>query len=293
MREQHVAGVQYLETVTALLQRARKAHPTKGLFEAADLQWWWRTPRSTDSIGQLFWFDDHGRPEAAVIATAWSSHTSLCPIVMPDATPDWVAHVVDRGLAHARESGSGTIELEADRDDDILREVLVSRGFTIEEEDAMVESWIAADARPEVSVLHEEYRLASRSETMPSPHHMISRNGPDVAYRLVQTSLYRPGLDLVILDREGHPAAYGLFWHDPETATGLVEPMRTEVAHQRRGLARHVLTAGIDLLANAGAERIKICFEPSNPASSALYLSVGFVPVKQTVVFTGHTGNRT
>lgn len=292
MREQHLADVQSLETVTALLQRARNAHLTKGLFEAADLQWWWRTPRSTDSLGQLFWFDDHGRPEAAVIATAWSSHTSLNPIVMPHATPDWVAYVVERGLAHASESGIGAVELEVDRADDVLREVLVSRGFTIEEEDAMVESWLLADARPEVSVLHEDYRLASRSEMMPSPHHMIDRSGPAVAERLLQTSLYRPELDLVILDRDGNPAAYGLFWYDPETATGLVEPMRTEDAHQRRGLARHILTAGIDLLAKAGVERIKICFEPSNPASSGLYLNVGFEPVKQTGVFSGHTGNR-
>ena len=38
----------YLAAVTELLQRIRGAHPTKGLFEAADLQWWWRAPRSTD-----------------------------------------------------------------------------------------------------------------------------------------------------------------------------------------------------------------------------------------------------
>jgi len=61
--------------------------------------------------------------------------------------------------------------------------------------------------------------------------------------------------------------------------------MRTEDDHQRRGLARHILTTGIDLLTEAGAARIKVCFEPSNPASSHLYLSVGFEPVKQTDVF--------
>ena len=78
---------------------------------------------------------------------------------------------------------------------------------------------------------------------------------------------------------------YGLFWFDPATATGLVEPMGTEDDHQRRGLARHLLTAGIDLLAEAGAVRIKIVFEPDNLASRGLYLSVGFEPVKETAVF--------
>jgi len=106
--------------------------------------------------------------------------------------------------------------------------------------------------------------LSSRRDTMLRPHHMIKRSGPDVAQRLLQTSLYRSDLDLLILDRDDNHAAYGLFWYDPETATGLVEPMRTEDDHQRRGLGRHLLTAGIDLLASAGAVRIKIGFSPDN-----------------------------
>jgi GNAT superfamily N-acetyltransferase len=261
------------------------------LFEAADLQWWWRTPRSTDHLRQLFWFDHLGRPEAAVIATDWGERVALDPIVMPGATPDRVAHVIERGLAHAGECGFGAVELEVDRADDVMREVLFGHGFAVKE-DGVVETWLAADARPEVSLLHEDYRLSSRLDTMLGPHHMIRRSGPDVETRLRQTSLYRPDLDLLVVDTRDSVAAYGLFWFDPETATGLVEPMRTEDDHQRRGLARHVLTAGIDLLAGAGAARIKICFEPDNPASSHLYLSVGFEPVKQTDVLSGRISAR-
>ena len=226
-----------------------------------------------------------------MIATDWGDRIALDPIVMPDATPDWVAHVIERGLAHASESGFGAVELEVDRADVVLREVLFGHGFAIKE-DGLVETWLAADARPEISPLHEDYRLSSRLDTMLRPHHMIKRNGPDVEARLRQTSLYRPDLDLLILDRDDNHAASGLFWYDPETATGLVEPMRTEDDHQRRGLARHVLTTGIDLLAEAGAVRIKICFEPDNPASRGLYLSVGFEPVKQTDVLSRRAGAR-
>ena len=291
MREQHRVGIHYLETATVLLQRVRSAHPTKGLYEAADLQWWWRTPRSTDNLRQLFWFDHLGRPEAAVIVTDWGDRIALDPIVMPDATPDWVAHVIERGLAHASESGFGAVELEVDRADDVMREVLFGHGFAIKD-DGLVETWLAADARPEISPLHEHYRLCSRLDTTPRPYHMIKRSGPDVEQRLLQTSLYRPDLDLLILDRDDNHAAHGLFWYDPETATGLVEPMRTEDHHQRRGLARHVLTTGIDLLAEAGAVRIKICFHSDNPASRGLYLSVGFEPVKQTDVLSRRAGTR-
>jgi ribosomal protein S18 acetylase RimI-like enzyme len=63
--------------------------------------------------------------------------------------------------------------------------------------------------------------------------------------------------------------------------------MRTEGDHQRRGLARHILTTGVDLLAKAGADRIKIVFESDNQAARALYLSVGFQPVKQILILAG------
>jgi hypothetical protein len=262
------------------------------LYEAADLQWWWRTPRSTDNLPQLFWFDHLGRPEAAVIATDWGHRLALDPIVMPDATPDWVAHVMEHGLAHAAASGFDAVGLEVDRADDALQEVLVGHGFAIAE-DGVVETWLAADARPEISPLHEDYRLSSRIDTMSRPHHMIGQPGPDVEPRLRQTSLYRPDLDLVVHDSDDSVAAYGLFWFDPQTAAGLVEPMRTIDDHQRRGLARHILTTGIDLLAEAGARRIKICYEVDNPPARDLYLSAGFEPDRQTVVFSGPTSART
>jgi GNAT superfamily N-acetyltransferase len=284
VREAHRVGLDYLEAATSLLRRVRSAHPTRGLYEAADLQWRWRKPRSTDAFPQLFWFDEGSRPEAAVIATDAGDHLALDPIVLPDASPAWVAHVIERGLAHVAAAGFATIKLEVDREDAVLRDVLARHGFALKE-DGLVETWLAADARPPRSELHPDYRSGTRLDTMTRPHHMIGRSGPEVEGRLRQTSLYRPDLDLVVLDRGGDIAAYGLFWFDPATATGLVEPMRTEAGHQRRGLARHVLTTGVDLLAEAGARRIKICFEPGNPASRSLYLSLGFEPVTQTDVF--------
>lgn len=291
LREQPRIGADYLSAVTALLQRVRGAHPSKGLFEAADLQWWWRVPRSTDAVPQLFWFDESDRPEAAVIVTDWSDRIAFDPILLPDAQADLVNHVVGRGLAHADQHGFDTLTLEADPGEQALIDALTRHGFEIDGE-GLVETWLVAEARSGVSSLADGYRLSSRADPDDRPHHMINpkRNHLDPEPRLRQTSLYRPDLDLVVHDAEGEVAAYGLFWFDPVTATGLVEPMRTEDAHQRRGLARHVLTAGVDRLARAGAGRIKICFEPDNPASKHLYLSAGFEPIRQTVVLTRRVG---
>jgi predicted N-acetyltransferase YhbS len=294
LREEHRAGVEYLAAVTTLLHRIRGAHPTAGLYEAAELQWWWaQRSRPTDDLGQLFWFDDVGRPAAAVIATAFGDQVQLDPLVMPNAAPDWVAHVMQRGLAHASASGIENVTLEVDTADAVLRSVLLAHGFAIEQDGGLVESWLATEARPPVSTLDDAYRLSSRLDAASRPHHMINarRDHTDPELRLRQTSLYRPELDLVVYDSHDHVAAYGLFWYDPVTAVGVAEPMRTEDDHQRRGLARHVLTSGIDLLVRAGAERIKICFEPDNTVSKHLYLSVGFEPARHNDMCSGPTNS--
>lgn len=293
LREEQAVGLHYLEALTTLLQQARAAHPTKGLYEAADFQWWWRSPRPTDALGQLFWFDSTGHPEAAVIITEWKDRVALDPIFMPNAAPELAAHVIERGLTHAHQAGYSDVELEVDTDDEVLHNVLAKHGLTTDKAswaaDGIVESWLAVEDRPAVSPLHDDYRLSSRKDTIGTPHYGLDRSGPDSEQRLLQTSLYRSDLDLQIEDSDGNHAAHGVFWFDPATLTGLVEPMRTEDDHQRRGLARHLLTSGLDRLASAGAERIKIVYEPGNAGASGLYLDVGFLPVKQTAVFAGPT----
>lgn len=196
------------------------------------MQWWWRSPRSTDRVPQPFWFDASGRPVAAVIATDWGEAVALDPIVLPDAAPSWVARVVEIGVGHAQAVGLGPLEVVVDRADRAMRALLEGLGF------------------------------------------VVAHGAP----------LYRPELDLVVLDDRDAVAAYGLFWFDPITATGLVEPMRTEAAHQGRGLARHVLAAGIERLVAAGARRVKVCFHPGNAAARRLYLGAGFEVGKETVV---------
>jgi len=283
VREEQRAGIRYLETVTELQQRARAAHPTAGVFEAADFQWWWGKPRSTDVIPQLFWFDDAGRVEAAVVAIDWGDSVGLEPIVLSDAGADRMTHVVERGLAHAARFGFEEVDFIIDRADEVSAAVLAEQGFT-KIRDELVDSWLGADARPDVSDIHPGYRLQTRLQTLAAPHHMAARSGPDIEERLRETSLYRPDLDLVVLDADDRPAAYGLFWFDPVTATGLIEPMRTEDAHQRRGLARHVLTTGINRLLDLGADRVKIAWDQQNIAAARLYTSVGFVSMRECAI---------
>jgi ribosomal protein S18 acetylase RimI-like enzyme len=103
---------------------------------------------------------------------------------------------------------------------------------------------------------------------------MRHRNGDHVEARLRECSLYDPALDLAVETAAGETAGYSLFWFDPVTAVGLLEPMRVEDAFQRRGLARAMLTAGLDRLAQRGARRLKVGYA-TEPAR-ALYTGAGF-----------------
>ncbi len=294
MRERQLTGLDHLAAATELYQRIRLAHPTAGSYQAAELQWWWGVPRRTDVMPQLVWFDDDG-PAAMAMVTEWGDGTSavfvdptLIIATLPGAEPAWIAELLDRGLAHAAGNGIAALDLEVERDDDVMRSLLAERGFE-RKDDAVVEAWLPAEVEPDVTPLADGYVLRSRAELRDRPHHMADGRRADIEDRLCQTSLYRPDLDLVVLAPDGEPAAFGLFWNDPVSATGVVEPMRTFEPHRQKGLARHILTAGIARLREAGARRISIGYGPENPASGPLYRSIGFEPTGRTDLFGGPT----
>ena len=60
VRRKLLQGVERRNATTALLQRARQADPLRGMWEAADVQWWWRRPRATDALALPVWFDEFG-----------------------------------------------------------------------------------------------------------------------------------------------------------------------------------------------------------------------------------------
>ena len=272
-RVAELSGMSSLTEVSALLQRARREHPTKGLWEAADRQWWWRTPRPTDDQPQLFWYDTDG-PVAAAVATKWRSSTWLDLITLASTEDSLIREVFARGLELVADLTS--VEMLVDDRDDTLIELLRNAGFHKEPGDAT--AWMDAAAAPEVTALADGYSLHSRAGNSSTVHHYAQRNGAEVEHRLRQTPLYRPDLDLFVVDRYGQVAAYGLFWNDPTTGVGLVEPIGTELPHRRKGRARHVLTAGTEKLVAAGSNRIKINYEADNRPAVDLYLGVGFQP---------------
>ena len=266
-----VRGSRYLELATTLLQRMRLTCAAGGVWEAADVQWWSRYRRATDQHDQLFWLDANGEPLAAVILTDWDPSIQ-CDALMLPASDAFAREVWRTAVTRAAALGPAPVEFPVRDDDTSGAGVLTDAGY-LPGSDRVVASWLDSGARPQISALTPGYRLLSRAEAADRPHHLAARNGQVVEQRLRRCSLYRPDLDLMVEAPDGQVAGYGLFWADLVTGVGLVEPMRTEQAHQRRGIARHILTTGLDRLAALGCDRLKV----SNDID--LYLRAGFQPL--------------
>ena len=223
------------------------------------------------------WFDDSG-PVAAVALTdfdrTWQADALLVPgAVELDVVWDSVLDAISN-LGAVPDLDPPTIEVLVHGDDGPLIDLLRRNGFDQADDSAGGTTWMAASDRPPVTAPPDGYRIVDRSERHGRPHPMRVRNGTEVEARLRQCSLYDPELDLAIETLAGEPAGYALFWSDPITAVGMLEPMRVEDDHQRRGLGRALLTAGLDRLARAGAERLKVGFD--GEAGRNLYLGAGF-----------------
>jgi len=270
VRRALLRGLDRLSATSTVLQRARLADPFAHLWEAADVQWWWRTPRPTDDIALPVWFDDDG-PVVAAGLTAWREAWQIDVFAAPSPFD-------------LHEAWNATMELVADHPDETLQvlvfgenapltDIALRSGFTMTDE-LSGSSWMDAGARPQL-VEVDGFTIVDRVERPKPPHPMIGRNGELVEQRLQQCSLYDPTLDLAVVDADGTVAGYALFWFDPITLVGLLEPMRVEDDFQRRGLARMLLTQGLERLARKGARRLKVGFESG--AARDLYLGAGFV----------------
>ena len=239
------------------------------MWEASDVQWWWRSPRPTDDLDLPVWFDDVG-PVAAAGLTAWGDTWQADVFAVPSLVDE--EDVWDATLA-ATDGHLVPLQVPVLQEDEILAHLAVQSGFAMTDELSGT-SWMDAEHRPPIAPV-DGFRIVDRGARSARPHPMISRNGEMVEARLRQCSLYDPSLDLAVENADGRVAGYALFWFDPTTLVGLVEPMRVEDEYQRQGLARLLLTTGLDRLARKGAQRLKVGFETD--AARSLYLGVGFV----------------
>jgi predicted N-acetyltransferase YhbS len=240
------------------------------MWEAADVQWWWRRPRATDELALPVWFDEVG-PVAASGLTAWPDNWQVDVFAVPSIVSEddvWAA-ALEATTDHRDEK----LQVLLHEDNARIADLAIESGFGMTDEVSGT-AWVDADHRPPLAQV-DGFAIVDRVKRADRPHPMIARNGELVEQRLHQCSLYDPTLDLAVEDADGTVAGYALFWLDDTTLVGLLEPMRVEDDYQRRGLARMLLTNGLDRLAHKGARRLKVGF--GSNAARGLYLGSGFV----------------
>ncbi len=269
-------GLGYLPLITSLLQHTVITDPQDGVWEAADFQWSWRIDQHADSSRQTFWLDGARLPVAAVVLTDWKGELAI-DVMWSSEHHEQAMNAVWPTVVEKLAALDGPIDTTL-VDGSPLIAAFERVGFA-PTDDVAVTTTMPAASRPPIWARPAGFELHDRT-TVDTPHHMIGRSGPDVAERLAECSLYRPDLDLAVCTSDSKVVAYGLFWADLVTGVGMVEPMRTEDAYQGRGLARHVLTAGLDRLAAAGCKTLMVTYLANNPVSKHLYLSTGFKPQK-------------
>ena len=93
---------------------------------------------------------------------------------------------------------------------------------------------------------------------------------------LVEQSHYAWEHDLVLEASDGTFAAFAMCWVDRVGSIGEFEPVGVHPDHQRRGLGRVVMRAGLRLMRDAGLRDAMVFSLRSNTASEALYRSAGF-----------------
>ena len=272
LTKRYLTGKEHLSTVTDLLQRIRLEGVFAGLYEAADLQWWWREDDAALPDRQQYWFNADDTAIACCLRFDAGDEWNNDFISLPSARQVVNEQVIPQVIAEISQlDKTSTITVRAD--DLALQNALARVGFT-QSDTIMMQSELATD--PAATQLASGFHLTSRVEDA-LPHHLMRRNGNQIVAKLQECSIYRPDLDLCIRDSLGNVAAYALFWMDDVTKVGLLEPLRTEANFRRLGLARHLITNGIARLRGLGAESIRVAYTPNNEAAAPLYRQMGFV----------------
>lgn len=277
LRKTCLAGRDCLEAINTLLHRLRLEDPFAELHDAIDPRWWWREDDAPHPERQIFWQDETGpgpRPVAALLlydeGRAWQCDFLRLPSLLPTVAGALVAEVLGILSRLAK-----PVRVTLRESDEVFRGALEGRGWQ-QKSAAVIQAKPVAAVRSAAaaSQFPRGYRIESRAECPARPHPLAhrGRNPPDVEEQLAGCALYRADLDYAVIHTATDTvAAYALFWLDPITRTGLIEPLRTEDGHQRRGLATHLVGWGIRRLVEGGATTIKASYRDGNEAARRLF----------------------
>jgi mycothiol synthase len=203
------------------------------------------------------------------------------PAFKTKALEDEMIATAEEHLSVTR-NGKQRIHLWADSRDAMRHEILTARGFMMQ--DYAESQWRRDLDKPIPDVpVAAGYTIRSLGDESELPAHSWASwrgfhpNEPEEKYEgwewyhnIQRCPLYRRDLDLVAATGN-IIAAISTFWFDDVTRTVYIEPVATVPEHQRKGLARAVITEGLRRSQRLGAVRAFV--GGYEPGPDALYSS--------------------
>ena len=269
-------------------KRIAGAHALDGLWEPGDAQWWWSTCPTTDWPPVAVALDDGDAPVIASLLVrgrdAWTCEVAW--LRRHDrGSRKVVAMMAGAAVEQARTARCALHFLVHERDEWLSR-CLEGLGLSYDNDATIVQYVAALRGEPAAAAVPFGYIVTDDTARVAGVAHPLARrNGAQIAERLASCAHYRRDLDLRVVDDGGAVAAYCLVWFDADRGVAMLEPVRTEDAHQRRGLARVLTQEGLRRAHAAGAAWMKVGAHASNAAACKLYESCGFTPVWRKLGF--------
>jgi len=103
--------------------------------------------------------------------------------------------------------------------------------------------------------------------------------------RFMDSTVYDPQNDILVESPSNEISSFCLLWSDRTTRVGLFEPVGTHPRYRRLGLAKAVMTAGMQRLKDLGMTHANVCFESENLPAIQFYERLGFKRMNRLLTF--------
>jgi mycothiol synthase len=234
-----------------------------------------------------FWETPEGELAAALtVEGLGEAHFQIDPAYR---RPELLAQMLDAAETHLAtpiDGGARRLYVFAHSREPEMAELLCGRGYIpVGKPEHSRRQSLGRNLPPPVLPDGYELRSVGEADDLPARSWVSWKafhpDEPDADYRgwtwyhnIQCQPLYRRDLDLVAVAPDGSHAAFVTLWYDDATRSGYLEPVGTHPDHQRRGLARALITDGLRRLQRLGAQWAYI--GSYSPAAHATYEAVGF-----------------
>jgi mycothiol synthase len=246
-----------------------------------------------DTAPYCYIYESNGRLEAlllfdAIRSSSWGLlvHPHRRDAVLEATLVEWAEQHL-RHLLTVSGSTKEWITSEVMDCDTLRRDVLASRGYVADPEPDYFVTTRSLQGEIPLSVLPDGFSIRAvagehEADAVQAVHGTAFGRAwqPGEYLQVMRSSSFHIERELVVVAPDDRFAAFLVYWIDPISKSGLFEPVGCHPDFQRRGLTKALMYEGLRRMAAQGMTMAIVVHEApdGNPASTALYRSVGFTP---------------